>query len=299
MPATTEWPILAPDAESILAATPDPIAEVARGNVAALVVRQAFPAAECASLVRFLIDEGLLFENDDPRIDEKAIPGAMANRHSQRGLNPQESRRRRIDIGSSLGYLGDDSERFFAHSAETLALFDRLFADRPNPIRAIYDSLQQFAPGKRVVTAYEPDGRQYGPAIFRAHYGGYTYGPHFDSVRLREKRSAYAVNRFERQLAGVLCIQNATLNGASAQGIVYRQFWQPELDEYLLNMTYSDYAAAQGIDNVRVELEPGDLYFFNVGQIHEVPGVPGDLPRIVLATFIGWSEDDPEVMVWS
>jgi hypothetical protein len=50
---------------------------------------------------------------------------------------------------------------------------------------------------------------------------------------------------------------------------------------------------------VRVELEPGDLYFFNTGMIHEVPGVDGELPRVVLATFIGYSADEPDVMVWS
>ncbi|MEX0700952.1 MAG: hypothetical protein WD069_02540 [Planctomycetales bacterium] len=298
MPATA-WPILAPDVDSILAAEADPIGAVARGEVAALVVRQAFPAAECERLVRFLVGEGLLFDRDDPRIEAKAIPSALTNRLSQKGLNPQESQRRRIDIGSSLGYLGDDKERFLAHSAETHALFDRLFADRPDPIRTIYDHLRRLAPGKHVVTAYEPDGREYGPAIFRAHYGGYTYGPHFDSVRNREKRTEYAVNRFERQLAGVLCVQNATLGGDSAQGTVHRQFWRPEIDEHLLSGRFPEYAAAHGVDKVRIELEPGDLYFFNVGMIHEVPGVPGDLPRIVLATFIGWSEDDPEVMVWS
>ena len=48
-----------------------------------------------------------------------------------------------------------------------------------------------------------------------------------------------------------------------------------------------------------VDLEQGDLYFFNTRLIHEVPAVEGDLPRIVLATFIDYSPDDPEVYVWS
>jgi hypothetical protein len=44
----------------------------------------------------------------------------------------------------------------------------------------------------------------------------------------------------------------------------------------------------------------GDFYLFNAGLLHEVPIVPeeGD-PRIVLATFIGYSEHDPEIYVWS
>ena len=43
----------------------------------------------------------------------------------------------------------------------------------------------------------------------------------------------------------------------------------------------------------------GDLYFFNTRLIHEVPGLPGELPRVVLATFIGYSQDRDEVFVWS
>src|SRR4029453_10999231 len=86
--------------------------------------------------------------------------------------------RRRIDIGTSLGYRGSDPEGFFAHAAQTQQLFARLF---PGP------------PG--------PGGRPYGPATIRAHYGGYTSPPHFDSVRLREKREGYAVHRFAHQFA--------------------------------------------------------------------------------------------------
>ena len=55
----------------------------------------------------------------------------------------------------------------------------------------------------------------------------------------------------------------------------------------------------QQIGNCRVELEPGDLYFFNTRLIHEVPAVGGDDPRIVLAVFIGYEPADSEVFVWS
>ena len=46
-------------------------------------------------------------------------------------------------------------------------------------------------------------------------------------------------------------------------------------------------------------LDPGDLYFFNTRCIHEVPAVQGDDPRVVLAVFIGYAEDDDEIYVWS
>ncbi len=152
---------------------------------------------------------------------------------------------------------------------------------------------------KKVVTAYEPDGRRYCPAIIRAHYGGYTYKPHFDSVRLREKRSDYAVYRFEHQFAGVLVLQNTQHGDRTAQGRIHRCLWQPEIDPHLKADTFHDYARQHNIEHVEVHLEPGDLYFFNTGAIHEVPGVAGELPRIVLATFIGYSHDCDEIFVWS
>ena len=39
--------------------------------------------------------------------------------------------------------------------------------------------------------------------------------------------------------------------------------------------------------------------FFKSDAMHEVPGFTGDLARVVQATFIGYSEDDGEILVWS
>lgn len=296
---TSTWACLEPNIDTILNSTANPLQQLAEGDVGAIIIRQAFPAVECAALVDFLIDQELMYASNDARIDDKAIPVDRADRYTKQGLNPKHTPRRRIDIGTSLGNLGDDKDHFLTQSAETHTLFARLFADRPDPVAVIYDNLQRLTPDKRVINAIEPDGRRYGPAIFRVHYGGYTYGPHFDSVRNREFRKNYAVYQFSRQLAGVLCVQNSTLEGVSAQGIIHRQFWNQEVDPAIKSGRFHEYAQENNVENVRVELEPGDLYFFNTGLIHEVPGVPGDLPRIVLATFIGYSEDADEVMVWS
>ena len=57
--------------------------------------------------------------------------------------------------------------------------------------------------------------------------------------------------------------------------------------------------AENKIENCRVELDPGDLYFFNSGGVHEVSQIAGDQPRIVLAVFIGYSSDEDNIYVWS
>jgi len=294
-----EWPCLEPNAEQILNDCSNPVQALANGDVGALIVRGAIPQGECHELIRHLINQELMYESDDSRIADEALTADVVDQFTRQGLNPTDSKRRRIDIGTSLGNLGGDPEKFFADAAETHTLFNRVFENRLNPIETVYKALAKLSPGKTVITAREPDGREYGPAIIRIHYGGYTYGPHFDSVRLRESRSQYAVYKYEHQFAGVLCLQNATSEGVTAQGIVHRQRWEPELDDLIRGKRFHDYKDQHNIEHVQVNLQPGDLYFFNTRMIHEVPGVEGDLPRVVLATFIGYSDDEDEIMVWS
>ena len=71
------------------------------------------------------------------------------------------------------------------------------------------------------------------------------------------------------------------------------------MELYLEPGAFRQYVDEKGIERVQVQLEPGDLYFFYSETIHEVPFVVGSRPRVVLASFIGLSEDDPEVFLWS
>lgn len=303
----SNWSLAEPNVQSILREYDSPLDALAAADVPALVIRNAFPQSECQSLVDRLVEEELLYDPHQP-VPEKFAMASIPEGYFREGRNKEASRswdsgtatgRRRIDIGTSLGYRGSDQDDFFAHSRQTHALFAKLFGSHPNPIHVLYDALTKLSRDKRAVTAHEPDGREYGPAIIRAHYGGYTYAPHFDSVRLREKRDDYAVHDFEHQFAGVLVLQNTSLGDETAQCVLHRCLWQPEIDPHLRGRTFHDYAAEHNIQNVQVVLEPGDLYFFNTRCIHEVPGVAGDLPRIVLATFIGYSNDRDEIFVWS
>ncbi len=256
-------------------------------------------ADECQGLINLLIARGMMSATTDDVDERQAIPTELTDQWIQTDLNPKGSRRKRVDIGASLGILGHRREEFFEQAAAAHTLFAELFRGRLDPIAVIYDHLQSLSPGYRVVTAYEPDGRQYGPAIVRIHYGGFTYGPHFDSVRLREKRTDYAVYKYQHQFAGVLCLQNSTVDGQTAQGIIHNQLWNEGLDSCLKQGRFPELAAERNIASAQIDLEPGDLYFFNTHSIHEVPGVPADQPRVVLATFIGYSEDEAEIMVWS
>ncbi len=278
MPATPSWTPVETDLRTLRQQHPDPLRALAEAQVPACVLRRAYDPAHCAALIQRFIDQGLMRDPQDTS-----------------GKDP----RPRIDIGTSLGNLGADQEAFLEHAAGTHRLFSTLFAGFADPVQTVYAGLQSLAGDHRVMVAREPDGRQYGPAIFRIHYSGHTYRPHIDHVVLREQRFNYAVSRYTHQFGGVLCFQNATQGGDSTQAILHQCLWTPQVQPHIDAETFPQYAAANNIAKCRVELKPGDLYFFNTRCIHEVPAVQGNLPRIVLAIFIGYSPEYPEVFVWS
>ena len=205
----------------------------------------------------------------------------------------------RVDVGTSLGRYNADREKFFAHSAETHGLFNTLFDGYDDPVQTMYEALSQLAPDKQVMTAREPDGRLYGPAIFRIYHDGLGHGPHYDSVAKRSKLFTYAVSRFQHQFAGVLCFQNSSDAGESGEPFLYNCTWSDAVQEAREKGTFREYVAEQGIARTQVQLEPGDLYFFYSENLHEVPFVLGDRPRAVLASFFAMSPDDDEIFVWS
>lgn len=276
--STNGWLPAEPDLPTILARYPDPVAALAAAEIPAIVLRQVYDPAQCAGLVRRFQNWGLM---RDPI-----------------ALNSADGRKR-IDIGTSLGNRGGDKEAFLQHAAATHELFPHLFSGFVDPVQTMYNALQALAPNQEVKTAREPDGRLYGPAIFRIHYESHSYPPHIDAVTLREKRTEYRVYRFKHQFAGILCLQNARHGERVAQTIIYQCVWTPEVQPHLANNTFHEYAAANGIGQFRVDLAPGDLYFFNTHCIHEIPPLDGTDPRIVLAVFIGYSPEDNEIYVWS
>lgn len=302
------WEILGSDSHSIANRVPDSLSLLASGDVSAIVLRDVFSQSQCQAVITGLIGEGLLMDPENPdyaAFEDVAIPeGHFAPQGSdaQQAWSEErtvESQKLRIDIGTSLGYRGNDKESFLEHAKETKILFNSLWGESDNPVTTIYNELQVLAGNKSVRTAVEPDGREYGPAIVRAHYGGYSYKPHFDSVRNREGRTDFSVHRFENQFAGVLLLQNGRSEVEGSHGRIYESFWSPEIQPYLSNSTFPEYAKANGIGSTEIQLNIGDLYFFNTGCIHEVPAVDGETGRIVLATFIGFSDNDNEIFVWS
>lgn len=290
MAFSESWSILEPDLETVFSHESNPLQALADARIAGIALRGAYNPEQCSGLMRRFVERGLL--------------------HDPERLNPAERVQSRIDIGSSLvnrarGGLAvsddpaENREAFLEHSAETHELFSHLFNGLDNPVDTLYDCLSSLAVDKEVKVAREPDGRLYGPAIFRVHYEGHAYAPHINHVAIDDKLFQFDVSRFTHQFAGLICIQNSVHEGDSPHAVIDRCVWSPEVQEHLSNGTYHEYAAQHNIEQQQIEVQPGDFYLFNSGCIHQVAAVEGDVPRTVLATFIGYSEDDDEIYVWA
>ncbi len=278
MSISPAWTPAEPDLQTIFAQHDQPLRALADAEIPAIILRRAYNPVHGQGLIERFVDWNLIRDpNNTNNLDQRT----------------------RIDIGTSLGNRGHDQDEFLRHALGTHQLFEHLFDGFDNPVQTIYSNLAALGVDKSVKTAYEPDNRQYGPAIFRTHYTSHRYPPHIDSVRLREKRTNYAVHRFEHQFASILCLQNARHGERSSEVILHNCLWTPELQPYLASDTFNAYTQENNIGHYRVDLAPGDLYFFNTRCIHEIPALDGNQPRIVLAVFIGYSHDDDEIYVWS
>ena len=278
MSTQNNWLPAEPNLETVCKTYSNPIYSLSQAEIPAIILRNAYSPEQCTGLINRFTNMGLMRDEADINSPDK---------------------RTRIDIGTSLGNRGADKAKFLAHAQATEHLFKFLFHGFDNPVNLIYESLDVLSPGKEVKVARELDGSRYGPAIFRVHYETHSYKPHIDHVKYREKRTDYQVYRFEHQFAGVLCVQNADENGKGTQALLHRCLWSDEVQPYIAEETFDRYAVENGIENYQVDLQQGDLYFFNTRCIHEVPPVQGNRARIVLAVFIGYSPEADEIFVWS
>lgn len=249
---------------------------LADGEVPALIIRGAYPQSDCRALMARFEEQGYFSRY-------------MVGKASQLSGGPY------LDLGTSLGRLGADRYAFFAHAEVTHSLFPQLFEGLADPVDTIYTSLSALAGGKRVRTAIFRDGRGYGPAIFRIYQSREGHRPHYDSVRRRGK-STREVARFRHQFAWVLCVKKGSSGGES---VLYRTKAESAVEDILERGEFESFIRDNDVPSVQIELNEGDLYFFYIENVHEVPRTDRAATRVVLAAFIGTSPDEKEIYVWS
>ena len=275
---TTHWQPFEADLDQILARYPQPLEALAQRQIPALVLRNAYPSEHATGLMQRFAERGY-FSRDTVDQESQLSGGSY------------------LDLGTSMGRTGADPDAFFAHAARTHQLFSHLFDGFADPVATMYTALQKLAPDKEVHTACEPDGRRYGPAIFRIYHGDEGHRAHYDSLARRSgERSHYAAAQFDHQFAGILCMQSAEPDG---EPFIYDCYADDEIDALVRAGQWDEYVQEQKIACAQVLLEPGDLYFFYTENIHAVPPVARATPRVVLAFFCAMAADREEIFVWS
>lgn len=333
----------------------DQLARMGRGEIPAIVLRDALSAAECKEVLSRLQRAGSFpstfsarltslvghsVEQQQPPRNSGAVTPAthVAERKVSAGGGTVRGAHRdpnavRWDVGTSLGNLGHDPDEFFSDAERTHELFRRVLSEpmgRRSPLYVMYSALTDLSGGTKRSMCAEQGGRRYGPGIFRSYQPGGAHGVHFDSVRHRERRSNYSAFEFDVQFAGILLLQAPDRQARPDAGVVDHFVGVGGLaaevamrgeaslqDSFIYEMAGKDATAtleAKGqtlkddfrelaqrekISCAPVQLSAGDMYFFKADNVHEVPAFGGNTSRVVLATFIGWSEHDPRVFVWS
>ncbi|MFP6601309.1 MAG: hypothetical protein VB862_02165, partial [Pirellulaceae bacterium] len=126
------WPVIDELSPVEPANVDAPLEALSRGEIAAIICRQAFTQEACDDVVKKLVREGLLFDPALPlpeNLKKEAIPENYYYRPGETSENKQDrlaeqpTGRLRIDVGTSLGTRGSKPASFFEHASQTQQLF--------------------------------------------------------------------------------------------------------------------------------------------------------------------------------
>ncbi len=258
---------------------PDPVVDVLRGRVAGVVFRQVIdPTAAAELLLRFW---------DSP------------------------ARRQRVgEVCKSLGsYLGtyhyhkptrtylEESAAIAAHLADVL--------DIPNePSRWFRDRLgARLAAEGITLRLAEKDGLPACPAHIRCWNttGDFALQPHEDRSQCREPTQADF--EIQRTVNYAVCAVNLCLENNGAKGrLVYWNIVPDDESKTRLGVYYSGCPyppeLLAGIESIRLDIRPGDIYVFNGHHIHGVEAIPASSKRTTVSWLMGFC-DDRTVVTWT
>src|SRR5262245_22315988 len=117
---TTPWTPIEPDLEAAFRWRAEPLTALAAGETPAIILRGASPPTASRPHPSRHTPPYLLYDPRRP-VPEKFIAAAIPEGYYREGLDPGERRawqessaapKRRIDVGTSLGYRGSDPEAF-------------------------------------------------------------------------------------------------------------------------------------------------------------------------------------------
>jgi hypothetical protein len=188
---------------------------------------------------------------------------------------------------------------------DAMAAHLRAALDVPDdPLRALFRRLEQelalhdvrFRPARH-------EGREACVGIFRSWLGqrDFALDPHEDHGQCEEpKQVGFEIQQVTAyHIVGLnICLDN----GSGGRLTVWNL--RPDeatRDRFGVRYTGSPYATEwlAGIDQIHLDVQPGDIYLFNAGHVHAVEPVrDADTQRVTLSGILGFA-DDKTVISWT
>lgn len=197
-------------------------------------------------------------------------------------------------IGPFLMSYATKKEQYFAHAKKSKFYFDSIFSELENPSTRIFDTLKIIFPKAKVSLAQE-FGNDFSPFIIRIHEKGDFVPIHKDQVRYEGQE--YSVARIVTQLSCVLHIQESEAGGDL---VIYQKNWKKQDEKFRrIDFGYSPNVVSLQKHCKISDIKNGDLVLINPLQYHEVTEIQGDIPRITLGMFLGFSENNHEIISWA
>ena len=197
-------------------------------------------------------------------------------------------------IGPFLMSYATNKTEYFAQAEKTKKKFAKIFSEKENPTKRIFNMLKMVFPESKIKLANE-SGKKFSPFVIRIHELGKSIPIHKDHVGYEGKE--YSISNIDYQLSCVLHLQESEKGGNL---IIYNKNWK-KTDEKHRNIEFG--YSAQVVNSEKScrisNLESGDLVLINPIQYHEVTTIQGSTPRITLGMFLGFSNNESKIISWA
>ncbi|NIM25932.1 MAG: hypothetical protein GTN97_02205 [Nitrosopumilaceae archaeon] len=197
-------------------------------------------------------------------------------------------------IGPFLMSYATNKMEYFIQAKKTQKKFSKIFSQKENPTKRIFNMLKMVFPESKINLANEY-GKKYSPFVIRIHELGKSIPVHKDHVGYEGKE--YSISNIDYQLSCVLHLQESEHGGDL---VIYNKNWKKTDEKYRkIEFGYSSKVVTSEKSCKISNLEPGDLVLINPIQYHEVTMIQGPTPRITLGMFLGFSNNEKKIISWA
>jgi hypothetical protein len=231
------------------------------------------------------------------------IPVATQKEMTAKFWESPELTRRRGEPSYHVGtyHWNKTVDAYLAESAHVAQHVMDVLDVTDSPWHAVRDALARELSGQgATLRLAEMDGARACPALIRAwnKEGQFALEPHEDEAQCRDPRQAGF--EVQRALDYEVCAVNMCIEHEQGGRLVLWNVRPDDDSRRGLGIEYTGFsypaAALAGFDQLRVDIEPGDVYVFNGRHVHAVDATTGN--RTAVSFLMGFV-DDHTVVTWT